>query len=437
MKSWIRYTAALLTLVLAFSWGYLSRRNKIFPHPQLKALLGERLRGAPRGEAPQIVVKTVSKTRDSLMALPYVEGTISAEPDARGVIIHDAEKAFPGYNLYHSTKRRGAFLIDMNGDVVHRWQYPEGVTIHTDAHLELLPERGDLLVRAKSSIEKIDRDSRRVWSYSAETHHDFWIHTNGEIYAMIRQSRLVPELHPEFETLDESIAILSPEGVERKRISLPDALLRSPWAGLLPAVSDLDRAQLFGLDLAADAAVLEAPALDILHSNHVEVFDGALAERGEIYGEGNLLVSIRNLNTILILDPSGHRVIWLWGPNNLTFQHHPSLLPNGHILLFNNGIESSEILELDPLSRRVVWRYADGELFSRTRGSAQRLPNGNTLITESDSGNVLEVTAQKEIVWKFANPDVLEDGLRRAIWRMQRFSPDDLTFLTDSRSEPR
>ena len=64
------------------------------------------------------------------------------------------------------------------------------------------------------------------------------------------------------------------------------------------------------------------------------------------------------------------------------------------------------------------------DFFSKSRGSVQRLPNGNTLITESDKGYVFEVTPKKEIVWRFANPDI-EDGIRQAIWRMTRFVPND------------
>src|SRR3972149_8289690 len=36
--------------------------------------------------------------------------------------------------------------------------------------------------------------------------------------------------------------------------------------------------------------------------------------------------------------------------------------------------------------------------------SAQRLPNGNTLITEGVGGRVFEVTAKHEIVWEYVNP---------------------------------
>jgi hypothetical protein len=37
-------------------------------------------------------------------------------------------------------------------------------------------------------------------------------------------------------------------------------------------------------------------------------------------------------------------------------------------------------------------------------GNAQRLPNGNTLITESAFGRFFEVTREGEIVWEYVNP---------------------------------
>ncbi len=42
--------------------------------------------------------------------------------------------------------------------------------------------------------------------------------------------------------------------------------------------------------------------------------------------------------------------------------------------------------------------------FSELCGTCQRLPNGNTLITESTRGRAFEVTPDKEIVWEFFNP---------------------------------
>ena len=65
------------------------------------------------------------------------------------------------------------------------------------------------------------------------------------------------------------------------------------------------------------------------------------------------------------------------------------------------------MLEFDPLTGEVLWKYQKerpDEFFSKTCGSAQRLANGNTLVTESDYGRAFEITAEGEIVWEYHNP---------------------------------
>jgi hypothetical protein len=117
---------------------------------------------------------------------------------------------------------------------------------------------------------------------------------------------------------------------------------------------------------------------------------------------------MRNIHTIAALDPERKTIDWaatgMW-----KYQHEPRLLKNGNVLLFDNrgNRGRSQAIEFDPLTQQVVWTYRGkaGETFySRESGSIQRLPNGNTLITESEKGRGLEVTQAGEIVWEFLNP---------------------------------
>jgi len=218
---------------------------------------------------------------------------------------------------------------------------------------------------------------------------------------------------------NDEIHVLDRDGTLIRKISVLEALLRSPFGFLLPSSHDLEP------DESQPTLVL-----DVLHSNHVQVFDGTLEHRSPLFRRGNLLVSMRTINAIGILDPAETRFVWLWGPTNIARQHHPTLLPNGHILLFDNGQSASQIIELDPLTNAVVWRYAPLEgFYSESAGSVQRLPNGNTLITESDPGVVFEVTPDGDTVWRYVNPLTTADGLRQTIWRMTRFDPQELHFL--------
>ena len=79
---------------------------------------------------------------------------------------------------------------------------------------------------------------------------------------------------------------------------------------------------------------------------------------------------------------------------------------SGNILVFDNGrsVHAGEsiVIEIEPTTKKVVWNYEAGkEFFSEARGSVQRLPNGNTLISEDKNGRCFEVTPEKEIVWQY------------------------------------
>src|SRR5262249_31698362 len=123
---------------------------------------------------------------------------------------------------------------------------------------------------------------------------------------------------------------------------------------------------------------------------------------------GSVLVSIHRLHTIGIVDLDTGLLTWMLRGRWL-FQHQPTFLDGGNLLLFDNlgtGNRSS-VLEVDPRTEQEVWKdQADrpDEFFSFSCGAAARLPNGNTLITESDSGRAFEVTRDGEIVWEYLNP---------------------------------
>ncbi len=141
-------------------------------------------------------------------------------------------------------------------------------------------------------------------------------------------------------------------------------------------------------------------------------------------------MSVLMLDTIAVVDLDEERVTWalsgLWRQ-----QHQPTVLPDGHMLVFDNeaGPGVSRVLEIDPMTQEILWRYeggVDGDFYTSTCGSNQRLPNGNTLITESDNGRAFEVTPDKDIVWEFVNPyRAGERGeLIATLFEVVRLAPD-------------
>jgi outer membrane protein assembly factor BamB len=154
---------------------------------------------------------------------------------------------------------------------------------------------------------------------------------------------------------------------------------------------------------------------DVIHANSIDVDS-----------DGNYLVSIRHTSQVLKVDRQTGDVIWALGKNgDFTFiddsangfshQHDAHWLENGHLLLFDNGNDYanpvSNVVEYEideqSLEVRLVWAYStEDHHFAPNRGSAQRLPNGNTLINwVSRQPNIQEVTPEGELVLEITLPD--------------------------------
>lgn len=171
----------------------------------------------------------------------------------------------------------------------------------------------------------------------------------------------------------------------------------------------------------------------------------------ERFHPDNIIVDGRETNIIFIVSKKTGKVVWKVGPDYDTTpelralgwiigQHHAHMIPRGlpgegNILVFDNGgwagydvpnpgsptgikaalRDYSRVLEFDPTTLDIVWQYTPREagflepmdssrFYSPFISGAQRLPNGNTLITEGSDGRVFEVTAGHEIVWEFISP---------------------------------
>ncbi|MGD8439817.1 MAG: arylsulfotransferase family protein [Holophagae bacterium] len=357
---------------------------------------------------------------DQLASLPYLSGVAPAREGQRGVVEHDVDRSWPGLNFFNCSNRAAAYLIDMDGHKVFEWSAPSRSGAWK--HAELLPSGDVLALIGDQRLIRVTPHGDVLWDYEAGVHHDLWVTGAGEVYLLARSVVRSDRIHPSVPVFADEIHVLDvDDGSAIGVISILDAVLRSPYAFLLPSSQDLQPSE-------TESGLV----LDVLHANHVEVFDGSLESLSPLYRAGNILVSMRTISAIGIMDPTVGRFIWMWGPTNIARQHHPTLLDTGHILLFDNGQSASQVIELDPLRYRVVWRYAPvSGFYSEMRGSVQRLPNGNTLITESDPGVVLEVTPEGDTVWRYLNPLTTAKGLREPIWRMTRYAAEDLGFLDE------
>jgi hypothetical protein len=156
----------------------------------------------------------------------------------------------------------------------------------------------------------------------------------------------------------------------------------------------------------------------------------------ELTPEGDWLLSFRLTSTVAIVDTATGDLRWRWGADALSHQHHATWLENGHILVFDNGCHRkeapsfSQVLEIDPSTKSIEWSYYAPSIlgfYSFMVSGCERLPNGNTLITEGATGRLFEVTAEHETVWEYVNPWVVPSrfGPTSAVFRAYRIPKGD------------
>jgi hypothetical protein len=157
----------------------------------------------------------------------------------------------------------------------------------------------------------------------------------------------------------------------------------------------------------------------------------------ELTPSGDWLVSFRLTSTVAIVDAVSGALTWRWGAGVLSHQHHATCLDDGHVLVFDNGCHRTEqpsfsqVLEVDRDTKEIVWTYKAEPIlafFSFMVSGCERLPNGNTFITEGASGRQFEVTPEGETVWEYVSPWLLPSpsfGLSTAVFRSYRIAPDD------------
>jgi hypothetical protein len=448
---------AALSVLGVLGLGYLGGAAVMFLHLPSSDFLANALAGARAWHA---------RGRSSIPPLPA-----DAADTRDRMPVDQAEKTFDGLTLYTMTDAARATLLDMRGTMVHHWELPFSQAWPDPPHVaHPLPDEqihwfrchlypnGDLLAIYHADgdtpygygLVKLDKDSKLLWAYPGRVHHDLDVGEDGTIYTLTQKLASEPPPGLEFipsPYIADSLVVLSPEGQELESISLLEALAHSSYA--LALTSDgkfLKTMDLSGsnapspLDPRMRPQGSQAPPgwnKDLLHANSVKVLRRALAAKFPLFKPGQVLLSLRNIDTVAVLDRQTRRVTWaaqgIWRA-----QHDAEFLDNGHLLLYDNfgSMKGTRILELEPLTHAIPWAYANEHSmpFSAVfRGVKQRLPNGNTLIVDPDNRRLFEVTRDQELVWAFFCPLPLDPPGRHSgshlVTGARRYSADELIFL--------
>jgi hypothetical protein len=392
-----------------------------------------------------------------------------------GTTIYNPEKCYNGYTIFQA-KQLGAALIDMNGNVINHWKgllgfpnkiLPGGHVMGSTGarnpkygyqdYLDLIQVDWDGNIIWK--FEKYERvkDPGQKPTWMARQHHDYQREGNPVGY-------YAPGMNPEVDK--GTTLILCHKNLSNSKISdkylLDDTVIEVTWDGeIIWEWICSDHFDEMDFDEAAKNILSRNPKMmavgsgmgDWMHINSISTlgpnkwFDAG----DKRFAPDNIIWSGRQTNIMGITDKKTGKIVWQVGPDytataalrelgQIIGQHHSHMIPRGlpgegNILVFDNGgrggygppnpgaptgllnaiRDYSRVVEFDPVTLEVIWRYPPkdagfnealqtSKCYSHLISSAQRLPNGNTLITEGGNRRVFEVTVEHEITWEYVSP---------------------------------
>jgi hypothetical protein len=265
---------------------------------------------------------------------------------------------------------------------------------------------------SSAALIELDWDSKVVWEHrNPMLHHDMWRLPNGD--TLIPTWRKLPkEIHervPGGHAHEDDPERMWGDVIQQ---ITPDGEVSWEWCSWEHLSLDEDR-----------ICPLESRK-EWTHCNSIAVTP-----------TGDLLLSFRLTSTVARVDRETGAFSWKWGPGELSHQHHASWLDNGHVLIFDNGAHRlrgpnfSQVVEVDPATNEIAWSFKHETIvgfYSFFVSGAERLPNGNTLITSGAHGHLFEVTPEGETVWEYVSPFLYDSpfGATPAVFRAHRYSPD-------------
>lgn len=323
-----------------------------------------------------------------------------------------------------------AAVIDASGEPVQEWAidwkrlWPDATHLPqkdipkrrpgTHIHGAVLMPDGDLIFNFEHlGMMRLNPCNEVVWRLPYRTHHSIHKDNEGNLWASGQRDHIkllpsVPNHKPPF--IEPTIVKISPEGELLLEKSVMELLIDNGLRGLL---------HLQGMN-----SFITDTTGDTLHLNDVETFD--LAASDGVFAAGDVMISLRNINSVLIFDRDWTlKYHWI---DDFVRQHDPDFIDANRVSLYDNnligmppGEQSSRILIRD-FSDDTQITYFEGTpeqpFYSFIMGKHQWLDNGNVLISETTASRAFELDPQGDVVWEYyhrdegGKPNLIEEATR-------------------------
>ena len=417
--------------------------------------------------------------------------------------VYDPDKCWNGYTLFQANDV-GATVIDMNGSVVKQFERLHGFPNKMLPGGILMGATGirnkKYGYQDYKKVVQVDWNGDIMWGFDryeyiqdpgeepqwmARQHHDFQREGNPVGY-------YVPGMAPkvnEGNTLILCHKNLKHPGITDKLL-LDDAIIEVNWDGeIIWEWLCSDHFEQLSFSEEAKNTMYRNPnwhadvgdgVADWMHINSLSVLgpNRWYDDGDDRFHPDNLIWCSRMSNITAITDKKTGELAWVLGPDYsateelrqlkwIIGQHHAHMIPRGlpgegNILIFDNGgwagygapnpgspkgfqnalRDYSRVLEIDPLTLKIVWQYMEFSrrlnyrFYSGHISSAQRLPNGNTMITEGANGRLIEVTPEHQLVWEYISPYFDRDQNNNKVYRSYRYPYEWIPQLDKPQEAP-
>ena len=294
------------------------------------------------------------------------------------------------------------WLYAASGELQHVWPVdelsfsPTATTRSNAPHaLRVLPDGSVMVVFDRlGEAYRLDACGSPIWGASDALHHSFAPSADGGYWTWAGNGDVLDEKQ-------YAVRLDVETGAELERIGIAEDMFPK----------SVEQAVALSVVPAYDFPPAPGEPRDRFHPNDVEELLPEMAAAFPMFEAGDLMLSLRNLNMVLVMDRSGVIKWSRYGP--WYQQHDPDFNPDGSITVFDNnpGRGNSRLLRTFPgLGPEQTALVPTPDFFTTYRGKHQMLPNGSVLLTVPEQGQALEIAPDGSVVRQFNNLSTFGEG---------------------------
>jgi hypothetical protein len=300
----------------------------------------------------------------------------------------------------------GSILIDTNGKLHRAWAIRPDTYEYLGLQIGLdVTATGDILTNTNAVLTSYnwcgEKNWEAPWSPAPDGlrrnpdkvdgygwHHDI-VAIDENIYTFVGSSLMTVDSNSG-EILSKITAADLMTWARRSGLSIFDARRKRPFTD-----EDFNQSNLVNLF-----------HKDPFHFNKADILTADDAGQYDIFEPGDILISLRELNLVVVARPSTKSIIWY--RYGLTYAQHDATFNSGHIDVFDNNSSSNPPepkivrLSIERNEAETLFNLADWGMVMRAKGNFE-LEGNQLLVTDDDAGRMIYGTLDGDINFVFEN----------------------------------